>query len=177
MEQRKKNVGLPFVSAPPPVRFRAFKDLIEKKKEWVKLNGSYVAGTVASTSAAFVAAQIAEKMGVERSHAVTWIAGFSAFVAGTAAICISWKFSHKQIYENHPERFRKDGLHFIGLTFVAQAITWAFSWSATAFAVAVGASNAVAVTIQQIVDRLVFIPLFNFLNRNKVREMERTEQK
>ena len=52
---------------------------------------------------------------------------------------------------------------------------WAGSWGATAFAVWLGASNFLAVTVQQVADRLIFIPTFNFLNRKRVRQMEKLD--
>ncbi len=168
MERVSKSVS-PLLETTRRQRLFSF---FKHKKEWVKLNAAYVAGTTASTTTAFAVSYIAEKNGIERSHATTWISGISSFVAGTTAICATWLFTHWSTYSKEPKRFAKDFGKLFRDTFLAQSITWGASWGVTLVSVFFGAPNPVAITIQQVVDRLVFIPLYNYFNRNRVKEME-----
>ncbi len=152
--------------------FARMKNIYENKKEWVKLNGSYIVGTVTATTAAYVSSHIAEKSGMDRSSAATWVAGISAYFGGLTSICACWWLFHRDVYKKNPGKLFNDMLKMAGSTFIAQAITWVVSWSGTAAAVAFGASNFAAVTIQQVLDRLVFIPIFNYMSRKRVSEME-----
>ena len=158
-----------------PGRQNKVSAFFRQKKDWVKLNASYLVGTVTATTCAYGAAYVAEKAGMDRMQATTWVAGLAAYVTGTAAICLGWLVFQKDKYRAHPELIVKDMLKMAGNTLFAQAITWAGSWGATAFAVWLGASNFLAVTVQQVADRLIFIPTFNFLNRKRVRQMEKLD--
>jgi hypothetical protein len=156
--------------------FARMKNIYENKKEWVKLNSSYIVGTVSATTAAYVSSHIAEKSGMDRSSATTWVAGISAYFGGMTSICACWWLFHRDVYKKNPGKLLNDMLKMAGSTFAAQAITWIVSWSGTAAAVAFGASNFVAVTIQQVLDRLIFIPIFNYMSRKRVKEMENLDR-
>lgn len=148
--------------------FAYFKD----KREWAKLNGAYIVGATTGAGCAYASSYIAEAAGLDKASATTWVAGISAYISGITGICIAWWLMHKKQYADRPEKILRDAAKLVGTSFVAQACTWAVSWTGTALAVHLGASTAVAVTIQQIIDRAVFIPLFNLFNRKRVHEME-----
>ena len=166
---------MPFPPAVELTRRQKTAAWFRQKKEWVKLNESYLIGTVAASTCAYASAYIAEKAGVDRAHATTWIAGLSAYISGTATIVVCWAVLHKEKYAADKSLLKRDVLKMIGSTILAQAITWMGSWSSTYLAVSLGAANWLAVTVQQAADRIIFIPLFNFLNRNRVKEMEQHE--
>lgn len=156
----------------PATRKQRLFSFMKHKKEWVKLNAAYVAATTTATTTAFVVSYIAEKNGIDRSHATTWISGISAFITGTSATCVTWLFTHWDVYSKETKRLAKDVGKLFGANLAAQSVTWGASWGVTLVSVFFGAPNPVAITIQQVVDRLVFIPLYNYFNRNRVKEME-----
>jgi hypothetical protein len=147
---------------------------LKHKKEWVKLNAAYVAATTTATTTSFAVSYVAERNGIERAHATTWISGISAFITGTSATCATWLFTHWDVYSKDPKLLLNDVKKLFGANLAAQSITWGASWCATLISVFLGAPNPVAITIQQVVDRLVFIPLYNYFNRNRVKEMEQS---
>gem|GEM_PF-2326277 len=74
-----------------PGRQNKVSAFFRQKKDWVKLNASYLVGTVTATTCAYGAAYVAEKAGMDRMQATTWVAGLAAYVTGTAAICLGWQ--------------------------------------------------------------------------------------
>jgi hypothetical protein len=167
-----KESGYPPQPAETSTRRRKAFAFFKEKKEWVKLNASYVTGTVMATGCAYASSYTAEKCGVDRMHATTWISGLSAYLGGVTAICASWWLLHKDRYVDNAGKLARDCARLVTSTSIAQGMTWVVSLSGAALAVAAGASNAMSVTVQQVLDRLVFIPAFNMLNRKQVKGME-----
>lgn len=144
--------------------FSWFKD----RKEWVKLNTAFVAGASVGMATAYASAQLAEKAGVDRVHATTWVSSLFAYALGTATVCLSWLRLHKKDYEDGARNFRDDLKQLFKNTTMTQLATWAISWAGTAAAVVLlDVSNVVAVTVQQVLG-WVYVPLFQLFNRRLV---------
>ena len=99
--------------------FAFFKD----KKEWVKLNASYVVATGTNFGVAMASAHLAQKAGVSKESATSWIAFVSGFTAGFAALIGTWYFLHVDKYQKDIGKIaifilvRKDGKLIINREF------------------------------------------------------------
>lgn len=145
-----------------------------RKKEWVKLNAAYLPAIATGTAASFGASYLAEKAGVDRAHAASWIASVSAYITGVITICTAWYLMHRKEYEDNFKKFMSDALKMAGGISLAQEISWITCWGAAVLAVYMGASNELAVIVNKITDWSVFIPLYNYFNKGRVKEMEKT---
>ena len=142
----------------------------EQKKGWIKLNAAYLVCTTFATAAAYTSSYLAEKMGISRESATTWISGVSAFVVGITANCTAWYFLNKEKYKDNGRKLTQDTLAFIKNISKAQLITWVGTWTVTYLLVTLGAGNALAVTLQQVIDRMIYLPLYNYFNRKLANE-------
>lgn len=158
----------------PISRFRNF---FQSKMEWVKLNASYLAGTITGTMSAFTAAYLSERFGVDRTHATTWIASTVGFITGTIALVSSWLLFHKDIYKENKCLLWKDTKEVFKNTLLAQAITWLVVWPIAGMAAFLKAPNWVCTLINQVVDRIIFIPALNLFSKKHIKEIEEQSQK
>lgn len=138
---------------------------IQEKKGWIKLNAAYLPVTLITPLAAVSGAQLAERAGLAREHATTWVAALSALVVGLVVNCAAWVVQNRQKYEGNTNRLKADLTALIKNILKAQSITWAVTISATYALVAYGISNALAVLVQQVLDKAIFIPLYNYFNQ------------
>ncbi len=149
-----------------------------RRSEWTNLNLAWMPAMVTGTIATFASSHLAEQLGVSRSHATTWISSLAAFVTTNLTICTMWYLLHREKYRNDFRKLMSDSLKMMSGTIIAQAISWSVSWTAAALAVSLyGASNTLGAAVNKVVDWALFIPLFNFFNRKRVREIEREHQK
>jgi len=156
------------------IKIRAF---VNRQKNWIKLNISYLAGTLVGSVMAFGSAYAARRFGIDKTAAATVVASTFQYMFAMTAVCISWLFLQKDHYAHQSGKWALDSVKMFGNTALAQGITWAITWPMTALFISLGASGALAVTLQtQVLDRLIFIPLFNFFNRRRVKEMETYER-
>ena len=152
-------------------RVQAIVASMSHRREWRKLNLSYVPVVITGTAASFVSSYLAEKLGVSRAQATTWIASLSAYFVGSLTICTTWYLLHREEYKGNSKKLMQDSLKIIGGSSIAQALSWLVCWTGASLAVSLGASNALATAINKLLDWGAYIPLFNFFNRNRVKEM------
>lgn len=174
---RKERLELPkSIIADSPTRRQRVFAFFKQKKEWVKLNTSFLAGATTSVVTMHVASQIAEKQGISRGIAATVVAGLAGYITGTLVTCASWLSLNTKQYEGQPVRVFSDMIEMVKNSFISQTITWGFAWFAAGVAVYNDASNFLATLVQQLAG-VVYIPIFNYLNRNIVNTMAATEEK
>ncbi|MFH1785844.1 MAG: hypothetical protein ABH842_05430 [Candidatus Micrarchaeota archaeon] len=147
--------------------FNYFKD----KREWVKLNSSFLIGAGVSSGMMHAASQIAENHGVSRAVATTFVAGVTGYVFGTIATCLSWLALNKVEYSGKLTKVVEDTINLLKSTVIAQTLTWSVSWLATGFVLYNDATNFWATLTQQFFG-IVYLPIFNYLNKDMVNGMQ-----
>ncbi len=139
-------------------------------REWVKLNASYVAATAVNFSVAIGTAKLAEKSGVSKENAATWLSFASGFTAGFATLVGSWYLMHRERYSGHLETLGTDAWIMFKNIWKAQSVSIAIvlpiCWIAASLL-----STEVVVLLQQVLDRAFFVPAFNLFSRHQVREL------
>src|SRR3989344_7364466 len=106
----------------------------KEKKEWVKLNASYVVATTTNFGVAMASAHLAQKAGVSKESATSWIAFVSGFTAGFAALVGTWYFLHVDKYQKDIGKIAKDAWTMFKNIWKAQIVSLAIimpgSWIA-----------------------------------------------
>lgn len=149
--------------------FSLFKD----RKEWVKLNASYLVATSANFGTALATAHIAQRAGISKESATTWLSFISGFTVGFGAMVVTWYFLHVDKYQKDLPRIATDAWTMFKNIWKAQAVSIAVTIPVSWFLTNNGISTTLVVTLQQIADRLLFIPAFNFFSHSQVKEMEK----
>ena len=152
--------------------FAFFKD----KKEWIKLNASYVVATGTNFGVAMASAHLAQKAGVSKESATSWIAFVSGFTAGFAALVGTWYFLHVDKYQKDIGKIAKDAWTMFKNIWKAQIVSLAIIMPGSWIAASIGIATTLIVAAQQTVDRIIFIPAFNFFSRHQIKEMEGEKQ-
>ncbi len=153
-------------------RQKVFK-FFHEKREWVKLNASYVVATSTNFGVAMASAHLAQKAGVSKESATSWVAFTSGFTAGFIALVATWYFLHVDKYQKDIGKIAKDAWTMFKniwkAQFVSLAVIMPGSWIAASF----GIATTLIVSVQQIIDRIIFIPAFNFFSRHQIKEMKK----
>ena len=149
--------------------FAFFKD----RKEWVKLNASYVIASTANFSTAIATAHIAQKAGVSKENAGSWISFTLGFTAGFITLISSWYFMHTDKYQKDIKKIAKDAWTLFKNIWKAQAISFGIVIPTAWLLSKEGLATSAIVVAQQILDRIIYIPAFNFFSRHQIKEMEK----
>ncbi len=149
--------------------FSFFKD----KKEWTKLNGSYLVGSAVNFGTALASAHIAQKAGISKESASSWISFISGFTVGFSALVGSWYFLHVDRYQKDIGKITNDAWEMFKNIWKAQIISFGIIIPSSWLLAKEGLPTTVIVTAQQILDKVIFIPAFNFFSRAQIRKMEK----
>jgi len=156
--------------------FQRFANWLKQHKTSVlKLNASYLIGTVLGAFSALGGAYVAQELGLSETQASTWVAGVCHFSGAMVGVCTSWVIFQKDKYLKHPKQIFVDAVKIIANSLKAQSVSWIFTWAATYGMLAIKIPWELAVILQtQVLDRIVYIPLFNYFNRKRVEETSDT---
>ena len=149
-------------------RFRFFAN---RKKEWIRLNASYLAGSAVNFFVAIATAHLAQKFGVEKESASSWLPPVAGFTAGFGTTVLCWSLFHKDKYSDFGEVLQDAWTLFKNI-WKAQLAAWSVIIPGAWFAASLGIATSLIVLAQQIAERIIFIPAFNFFSRDKIKEME-----
>src|SRR3989338_7113234 len=154
-----------------PTFNRRFRFFANRKKEWIRLNASYLAGSAVNFFVAIATAHLAQKFGVEKESASSWLPPVAGFTAGFGTTVLCWSLFHKDKYSDFGEVLQDAWTLFKNI-WKAQLAAWSVIIPGAWFAASLGIATSLIVLAQQIAERIIFIPAFNFFSRDKIKEME-----
>ena len=144
---------------------------IHKKKEWIRLNVSYLVGSTVNFFVAIATGHLAQRFGIEKESASSWLPSIVGFTAGFSSTVSCWYLFHKDKY-NTFNQVLEDAIILFKNIWKAQLAAWPVIIPGAWFAASLGIATSIIVLAQQIAERIIFIPAFNFFSRDKIKEME-----
>ncbi len=148
----------------------------QEKKEWVKLNTSYLAATATNFGVGMGSAYVAQKAGVSKESAVSWIAALSGFIGGVCALIGTWYFLPIDKYQKNIQKIKADSVTLLKNIAKAQIGTFAITIPGSLILTKYEIPAPIIIALQQMADKVLFLIQFNLFSIKYMQEKTKKDE-